>query len=535
MFSQCALTSDLHRHGRVDFSLNTTSTALVVLLACMLGLYPSQSFSQPFANGRSKFLGSSYRQARSNFASYWNQVTPDDAGKWGSVESSPGVFNWNNLDAMYNYAITNGFSYKHHNLVWVSQQPSFIGGLDSATQRAEVENWIKLVGQRYPKMNFIDVVNEPFHGLPPYANAIGGSGATGWDWVITAFSWARQYCAPGVKLLINEYNVLQSNTVTNNYIALIDSLKTRGLIDGIGVQGHYFEFRSPAATNSYVYSISTLKSNLDRLTTTGLPIYISEFDINEPVDSIQLQNYKTYFPLLWEHPGVKGITLWGYVQYDIWQSNAYLVRQDGSERPALQWLRTYVECPLAPPIVSPNGTTGAARNPLLVWRPPESAVSYHLLVSLNNTFSPAVLDTLVSDTLVRLNPLDSNTRYYWRVSGMNDFGEGGYSVTATFVTSDQIMDVQESGRLPSVFALKQNYPNPFNPSTTIGYDIPKNTFVTLSIYDILGREIAKLVSQNQNAGHYNVTFNAGSLPSGIYFYRLRAGDFSSVKKLILMK
>lgn len=109
-------------------------------------------------------------------------------------------------------------------------------------------------------MTFIDVVNEPFNAPPPFMNALGGSGTTGWDWVITAFQLARQYCTPGVKLLLNEYNILHRNDITDNYIALIDTLMVRGLIDAIGVQGHYFEFKSFAGGSpSYTYSISTIE------------------------------------------------------------------------------------------------------------------------------------------------------------------------------------------------------------------------------------------------------------------------------------
>ncbi len=512
-------------------------TAVLLILICATGAFTQKISGQPLANGHSKFLGAgSSNSIWSNFNQYWNQITPGNEGKWGSVESSPGQYNWTGLDKIYSYALTNQFVFKDHNLVWGQQQPYFMTApisLDSASQRAEVQKWIDTVGKRYPLMQFIDVVNEPLHAPPAYAKALGGSGATGWDWVVQVFQWARQSCAPGVKLLLNDYSILQSGTQTTNYIKLIDTLKVRGLIDGIGIQGHTFEFFGSGYTNN----IDTIKANLNRVGALGLPIYISEFDMNAVNDSTQLQYYKTYFPIFWENQYVKGITLWGYIQNDVWSSYpyTYLFLSNGTERPALQWLRTYVETPIAPQLVSPNGTTGAARNPLLVWRPPESAVSYRLLVSLNNTFSPALLDTLVSDTSVRLNPLDSNTRYYWRVSGMNDFGEGGYSVTATFVTSDQITDVQEPGRLPSVFRLEQNYPNPFNPSTRIGYDIPKNTFVTLDVYDILGRKIVALVNHNQNAGHHSVSFNAGALPSGIYFYKLQAGNFSSVNKLILMK
>lgn len=68
-----------------------------------------------------------------------------------------------------------------------------------------MEKWIRLVGERYPDMDFVDVVNEPFNAPPPYKNALGGSGTTGGDWVITAFQWARQYCPSRTKLLLNEY------------------------------------------------------------------------------------------------------------------------------------------------------------------------------------------------------------------------------------------------------------------------------------------------------------------------------------------
>ncbi len=92
---------------------------------------------------------------------------------------------------------------------------------------------------------------------------------------------------------------------------------------------------------------------------------------------------------------------------------------------------------------------------------------------------------------------------------------------------------------PSAFTLAQNYPNPFNPSTVIQYQIPKNEFVTLKIYDLLGKEVATLISGQKDAGSYQVEFNADNLPnkitSGIYFYTLKAGNFSQTKKLVLMK
>ena len=93
---------------------------------------------------------------------------------------------------------------------------------------------------------------------------------------------------------------------------------------------------------------------------------------------------------------------------------------------------------------------------------------------------------------------------------------------------------QESSQTNN-FSLKQNYPNPFNPTTTINFSIPKTSFVTLKVYDVLGKEIATLVNEEKHAGNYNVKFKANGLPSGIYFYRIIAGEYSQTRKMIIMK
>jgi hypothetical protein len=85
------------------------------------------------------------------------------------------------------------------------------------------------------------------------------------------------------------------------------------------------------------------------------------------------------------------------------------------------------------------------------------------------------------------------------------------------------------------FRLSPNYPNPFNPSTQITYSVPKATNATLKVYDVLGREIAVLVNERKQPGEYKVTWNAEGVPSGVYFYRLVAGDFIGTKKMVVMK
>jgi hypothetical protein len=102
--------------------------------------------------------------------------------------------------------------------------------------------------------------------------------------------------------------------------------------------------------------------------------------------------------------------------------------------------------------------------------------------------------------------------------------------------SSGITDVSDDqGIIPTVYKLNQNYPNPFNPSTIINYQIPEEGFVTLKIYDILGDEVKILVNENKSAGSYNIRLDASGLASGMYIYRLTAGNYVSTKKMLMIK
>ena len=112
----------------------------------------------------------------------------------------------------------------------------------------------------------------------------------------------------------------------------------------------------------------------------------------------------------------------------------------------------------------------------------------------------------------------------------------GTMVRGVFKSVESTMSIRGSSSLrPLNFELEQNYPNPFNPSTIITYQLPANTLVTLKVYDELGRLVRALVNDRQPAGIQSVTFNAGTLSSGVYFYRLTAGNYVSTKKLMLLK
>lgn len=117
----------------------------------------------------------------------------------------------------------------------------------------------------------------------------------------------------------------------------------------------------------------------------------------------------------------------------------------------------------------------------------------------------------------------------------DSYGNGSGSDLAVIKYSQPTQIIQTSSEIPDYYFLCQNYPNPFNPTTTINYQLPVNSFVELTIYDVLGNVVGTLVNEKQKAGSYSVDFNATSLPSGIYFYKLVTDNFSETKKMVLIK
>lgn len=326
---------------------------------------PYTRVGDPLAKGQAKFLGSAHSAGLGslNFSAYWNQVTPENGGKWGTVEATRDVYNFTQARAAYEQAKASGVPFKWHVLFWGNQQPNWLYNLSPEEQLEEIHEWLAAIRAEFPDLEQIEVVNEPLHDPPDgtsagntvptggsgnYYNALGGAGATGWDWIINAFTLAREYF-PNAKLMLNDYSITNDGNATTRYIEIINLLKARGLIDYVGIQGHAFEFGggNPAATHA---------ANLTRLAALNLPVYVTEFDIDGvdaifgvQDDAVQLARFQQLFPVFWEHPAVRGVTLWGYVQGPHWRTNqgAWLMYPNGAERPALQWLVRYVENKLA--------------------------------------------------------------------------------------------------------------------------------------------------------------------------------------------
>ncbi len=117
-----------------------------------------------------------------------------------------------------------------------------------------------------------------------------------------------------------------------------------------------------------------------------------------------------------------------------------------------------------------------------------------------------------------------------------NWGRGGTLYNISVDTNDSPIGIPPvTTNLPKSFSLSQNFPNPFNPSTVISFEVPKSSLVTVTVYDLLGREIEKLLLQHLNPGKYHVNWDASNYPSGLYFYTLRSGEFTETKKMVLVK
>jgi endo-1,4-beta-xylanase len=164
-------------------------------------------------------------------------------------------------------------------------------------------------------------------------NAIGGAGASGYDWIVQAFRWADMYC-PNAILKLNDYNNIEYEADVQRTITIVQAILAAGApIDAVGAQSH----------DVYKLPTSTVSAFINRVASqTGLPVYITEYDIDLASDSEQSSVMQSQFPMFWNNPNVAGITLWGYVSGSTWKPNTGLMSSTGQQRPAMVWLMDFL-------------------------------------------------------------------------------------------------------------------------------------------------------------------------------------------------
>ncbi len=198
--------------------------------------------------------------------------------------------------------------------------------------------------------------------------------------------------------------------------------------------------------------------------------------------------------------------------------------------------------PLPPKLASPSdGAAGIMSMPRLSWFSSCSASSYALQISTTPAFTTLVANPSgIDSTFYDLPGVASRTTYYWRASATNSLGMSAWSAARSFTTGMISAVDQSPSPAPRDYVLRQNYPNPMNPGTQIIFEIPAAAHVSMKIYDLLSREIRTLADAPYQAGAHVLLWDGKdsrglTVPSGTYLYRLQAGSFSQVMKVVLLR
>ena len=310
------------------------------------------------ADSASKFLGnttsaylSEFGVIPEDFGTYWNQITPQTECVWYYVEKTRGEYDWTYCDNAYNWAKENHAHFTFRTLLWGSHYPAWLNGLDVDETKKAITDWFNAVQEHYPDLEMIEVVNEAVKNGDNYHSGFGrgnnfidalGGNSGNYEFVVTAFKMARERW-PKAILIYNDYNTIQWQK--EQAIDLLKKIKAQGApVDAFGMQFHE---TSTQGSGHYCLSASTLKRALHNAhEQTGLPIYITQYDVGDKDDDFQKKCYMEHIPLLMETEYVAGITLWGYIYGKTWltDGNSGLIKE-GVDRSAMTWLKEYFKDP----------------------------------------------------------------------------------------------------------------------------------------------------------------------------------------------
>ncbi len=195
---------------------------------------------------------------------------------------------------------------------------------------------------------------------------------------------------------------------------------------------------------------------------------------------------------------------------------------------------TLAAAPGAVTLLSPdNGASVPAAGVTFTWQAAANATKYAHELAVDPLFQFIIVDSSLTGTSKNVTGLIADQTYYWRVKAGNVSGWGPYSEARTFIAVTT--GVNDERGIPTEFGLSQNYPNPFNPSTSIEFALPMASPVSLEVYSLIGERVAVLVNGPMQAGYHTVAFDASSLPSGLYLYRLASSDHVFTRKMLLVK
>jgi hypothetical protein len=334
--------------------------------------------------------------------------------------------------------------------------------------------------------------------------------------------------SPNVNILMTHYGKREP-TGTTRYVTLFDfntqAIVTQGQVSGPAAQYSYSPLTQPiwlTAGTQYV---------LELFQGTGDGYYFGT--------SSQIGQHLTYFDMKYCNSCTQNtfptstLANYHYGYPDFWY---YVTAAPVTPAPTTtHGLAADTVTPAAP-----TNLTGSAGNQqaFLQWNKNiefDVAKYYILRNTTNNPASATLIDsTNQPETTYTATGLTNGTPYYFWVKAKDAFCNPRISAVSNFALVTPVI-VAQNEKIPIDYALHQNYPNPFNPTTTIKYDLPRNTFVRLIIYDITGREVNTLINEYMSAGYHEISFSSANMASGVYFYKIEAGTFVNQKKMVILK
>ena len=469
-------------------------------------------------------------------AAAWTAATTQAAKD--SIDAHPVIRFNGDIIAQLNWAQRQGFTFRGHTLVWHSQTPGtgfFRTGyaatgtrLTKAQMTARLEGYIgeviRQIHAGWPGvLSAMDVVNEAIN------DGSGTDRVTGNEWYTTfgdntfimkAFEFARQYTVlygeTQMKLYYNDYNTHVA-AKANGIVRLCGPIFRAGYLDGIGMQDHD-QMTSPTAAD-WIATYSKFDTICTEMAVTELDVATG---LASPPDSIlrrQANQYGQLFKCFVERSSFSGrgkivsVSKDGLNDASTFVTNQATSLWDGQNK-----------CKPAFYAVVKVGQCYNAVDSMLHHADSLAQISY----------TPESWARLTAMAARARNVMDRN--YSVTTSAADSLGMVNDSLKAALDGLIRIVnDVADRGSRPTVFSLSQNYPNPFNPSTAIQVRIADRQLTIVSVYDGLGREVARLMHEVKEPGTYTVQWDARGMASGAYYARMTAGPFTQTRLMMLVR
>ncbi len=404
--------------------------------------------AQLLCNNQASCTSGSSATYRSLAGTEFSQVTPENAMKWESTESSDDNYSFAAADGIVAFAAANGQQVHGHTLVWHSQTPGYVQGLSATAMRAEMQEHITAVVGRYannPAVVSWDVVNEAIADGGGVLRSSFWLNTLGESYIADAFRFARAADA-NADLCINDYSIEGMNTKSDRLFTLVQSLLAQNVpITCVGFQSHLVINQIP----------SDFQANLQRFANLGLKVRITELDIRIPLPAdsqelqIQAQNYATVVNVCKAVAACQGITTWGIDDGSSWLPNSCC--GGGNEAAALLWNSSYQQKPAyaavntalggSNPTVpgtpgTPSATNVTSSSLTLSWGASSGTVSSYQIERATGATSTSFTQVGTSTTTsFNDSGLAADTTYRYRVRATNSAGSSSYSAVTNVTTS----------------------------------------------------------------------------------------------------